>query len=171
MKIVFEKYWKYFKKPYYQSLQKQRYIRKLSITEIKDIQWKRLKKILDYIYNNNEFYRNQFESVNLTPSDVKKPEDMLKLPITEKKTYKKYFQKIISKDVNENDYTISCTSGSSGEPFEFYIDNKEDVNQTPAFTLNKEAMGVNPYKKRNKIEIKIVTKNENNMICHFCVSI
>jgi len=158
--IIFENYWRLFKTDYYRSLHKQRAVRILPLNEIKDIQWKRLKKILEHIYNNNEFYRDYFESVNLTPNDIKKPEDMLKLPITEKKTYRKYFQKIISKGDNENDYTVSCTSGSSGEPFEFYIDNREDSYISPAFILNKEAMGINPFKKTNEIVIKTYPRNE-----------
>lgn len=160
MKIVFESYWKIFKKNHYKSLQRQRAIRKLSLYEIKRIQWKRLKKILEYAYNNNEFYRDYFKSVNLTPDDIKGPKDILKLPITEKKTYRKYFEKNISKGVKENDYSISSTSGSSGEPFEFYIDTIGYANINAAFVLNKEAMGINPFKKTNEIVIKCEPRND-----------
>ena len=158
MKNIIENYWKIFKN---NSLQKQRDIRKLPLDEIKKIQWERLKKLLDYIYKNNEFYRDYFESANLTPNDMNKPEDMLKLPITEKKTYRKYFKKIISRNTNENDRISSCTSGSSGEPFKFYLDaDSEGANLTAAFFLNEEGMGIKPFKRINEIEIKTEPRNE-----------
>ena len=161
MTFIIENYWKFFKNNYYSSFQKQREIRKLPLNEIKKIQWKKLKKILEYVYYNNEFYRNYFESVNLTPDDIKKPEDMLKLPIVEKKILRNYFEKIISKNVNKDDHILSCTSGSSGEPFSFYLDTiRETPNTYMSFVLNKESLGIQPFKKINEIIIKANPINE-----------
>jgi phenylacetate-CoA ligase len=155
--IFLENYWKFFKG---NVLQKQRKIRQLPLDEIKKIQWKRLKNLLDYVYNNNEFYKDYFESVNLSPDDIKEPSDMQKLPITEKKTYKKNFNKIISRGVNEKNIMLSCTSGSTGEPFTFYIDT---IRETPklyaAFVLNKESIGIKPFSKINELEIKTNPRN------------
>ncbi|MCD4664989.1 MAG: hypothetical protein K8R68_06925 [Bacteroidales bacterium] len=161
MTFIIKNYWKIFKKNYYNSFRKQREIRKLPLSEIKKIQWKKLKKILEYVYCNNEFYRDYFESVNLTPDDIKKPEDMLKLPIIEKKILRKYFEKIISKNVNKDDHILSCTSGSSGEPFNFYLDIiRETPNAYMAFVLNKESLGIQPFKKINEMIIKASPGNE-----------
>jgi len=154
VQLLHENYWRFFKG---NILQTQRKIRTLPLDEIKKIQWKRLKKLLDYVYGNNEFYKNYFESVNLTPDDIKEPQDMLKLPITEKKTYQKNFNKIISKGANEDALGLSQTSGSTGEPLKFYVDK---INESPtiyaAFILNKEAMGIKPFKKINELEIKTI---------------
>lgn len=155
--IVLENYWRFFKG---NVLQKQRKIRQLPLQEIKKIQWKRLKKLLDYVYNNNEFYKDYFESVNLTPDDIKEPLDMLKLPLTEKKTYKKNFDKIISKGVNKDNLIVSSTSGSSGEPFKFYLDIiRESPNLYAAFVLNKEAMGIKSFEKINELDIRTNPRN------------
>ena len=152
MRIIHENYWKFFKD---NCLQKQRRIRKLPLDEIKKIQWKRLKNLLDYIYSHNEFYRDFFESSNLKPSDIKSPEDLLRLPTTEKKVYRENFNKIVSKDIDENSYGISSTSGSTGEPFKFYTDTKrQGPNTYAAFVLNKEGMGVKPFKKINELRDK-----------------
>jgi phenylacetate-CoA ligase len=155
--IVLENYWRFFKG---NVLQQQRKIRQLPLQEIKKIQWKRLKNLLDYVYINNEFYKDYFESVNLTPADIKEPLDMQKLPITEKKTYKQNFHKIISKGVNEKDLVLSFTSGSTGEPFTFYIDKiRETPNLFAAFMLNKEAISIKPFKKINELEIKTIPRS------------
>jgi len=155
--IILENYWRFFKG---NILQKQRKIRQLSLHEIKKIQWKRLKKLLDYVYNNNDFYKDYFESVNLTPDDINEPQDMRKLLLTEKKTYKINFNKIISKGVIEDDLILSCTSGSTGQPFKFYTDIiRESPNLYAAFVLNKEAMGIKSFEKSNELDIRIIPRN------------
>jgi phenylacetate-CoA ligase len=129
--------------------------------KLKKFSGKNLRKSWSMFIINNEFYRNYFESVNLTPDDIKKPEDMLKLPIVEKKILRNYFEKIISKNVNKDDHILSCTSGSSGEPFSFYLDTiRETPNTYMSFVLNKESLGIQPFKKINEIIIKANPINE-----------
>jgi phenylacetate-CoA ligase len=155
MSFVIENYWKYFKRPYYDSYITQKKIRHLSLEEIKKIQWKRLKELLNYAYNNTDFYKEYFESVNLTPDSIKEPTDITKLPLTEKKDYIKNFNKIVAKNMIINkDYEDATTSGSTGEPFQHYVDKKrEQVNTEMAFTLNMESIGVKPFEKYNELSI------------------
>jgi len=161
MSFVVKNYWKFFKRNYYKSYLVQKEIRKLPLCEIKNIQWKRLKSLLDYVYINNDFYKEYFESVNLRPSDIQKPEDMLKLPITEKKIYRQHFDKIISKNINKKDYAVATTSGSTGEPFTHYMDLvKEEPNTYIAFVLNKESMGIKPFEKYNELKLHFQPPNE-----------
>lgn len=155
--IILENYWRFFKG---NILQKQRKIRQIPLQEVRKIQWKRLKNLLDYVYINNDFYKDYFESVDLTPEDIKEPQDMRKLPLTEKKTFKQNFNKIISKGVNENNLIISCTSGSTGEPFKFYIDIlRESPNLSAAFILNKEMVGIKSFEKSNEFDVRINPRN------------
>ncbi|MDH7506376.1 MAG: hypothetical protein QHH15_01110 [Candidatus Thermoplasmatota archaeon] len=154
MSFIIKSYWKYLKKEYYKSYITQKKIRKLPINEIKKIQWKRLKDLLKYVYNNNEFYKEYFESANINPDCIKSPLDMFKLPVTEKKDYIQNFNKIITRNTTDKDYVVATTSGSTGEPFLHYVDIKnEDVNTTMAFILNKESMGINPFEKNNELII------------------
>ena len=150
---------------YSNGLRKQRKIRKLSLSEIEKIQWKRLKDLLEFVYDNNIFYKEYFNSVQLKPADINQPVDLLQLPITEKRTYRKDFHKIMTKGVDLKEHILSCTSGSSGEPFKFYND-KEMVKKTLYFSylLNKESMGIQPFEKLNELEIKPNPRNEINII-------
>lgn len=140
---------------YKNGLKHQRDIRLLPLQEIEKIQWKRLQNLLNFVYKNNTFYKNYFDSVHLKPDDINQPEDLLLLPITEKQNYRKHFNAIITKGVNPSDHVFSCTSGSSGEPFQFYNE-KKMVKKTLDFSyiLNKESMGIKPYHKLNELEIK-----------------
>lgn len=47
----------------------------MSPDELKDYQWQRLKYQLDYVWENNGFFRKRFEAVGITPEDIKTPED------------------------------------------------------------------------------------------------
>ena len=161
MSFIIKNYWKYFKREHYKSYITQKKIRKLPIDEIKKIQWNRLKNLLNYNYNNNEFYKEYFESVNLVPDDIKTPSDMLKLPITEKKDYINNFDKIISRNVTKDDYVVATTSGSTGEPFLHYMDlKKESMNTLMAFILNMESIGIKPFEKNNELKILFRPINE-----------
>jgi len=174
MSFIITNFWKFFRRKYYKSYITQKKIRKLPLDEIKKIQWKRLKDLLNYVYNNNEFYKDYFGSVNLVPDDIKTPSDMLKLPITEKKDYIKNFNKIVAKNIKmKEDYNVATTSGSTGEPFKHYVDlKKEQVNTEMAFILSMESIGIKPFEKNNELEIlfrpyKEITDFKNSYICIF----
>lgn len=153
--------WKIFKPNVYNSYTKQKKIRELPIDKIQDIQWKRLKKLLSTSFESSKFYHDLFKSVHLHPSDIKTYKDFTKLPILDKKDLKSNYKKIITNECSEQDYVVSYTSGSTGEPFPFLIDiNREAPNTFAAFMLNKENIGIDPFKKSNELLIKIKPKNE-----------
>jgi len=161
MSFIVENYWKFIKREHYKSYITQKRARQLPIDEIKKIQWKRLKNLLNYVYNNNDFYKEYFESVNLTPDLIKTPSDFVKLPITEKQDYKRNINKIVKKDLPKKDYVTATTSGSTGEPFLHYMDMKtENMNTTMAFNLNMESMGIKPFEKNNELMILFRPKKE-----------
>jgi phenylacetate-CoA ligase len=157
MRLIHEAYWKIFKND---SFRKQRNFRALPLNEIAKHQWVRLKKVLDIAYSCTDFYKTYFDSVKLAPSDIKSPSDLLKLPITDKKTYQNNFNDIVNKNAEKMNFIPSCTSGSTGEPLKFFNDIKEGPNLFAAFLLNKESMGVKPFEKYNTLEIKHKPRNE-----------
>lgn len=161
MSFINKNYWKYLKRAHYKSYIIQKKIRQLPLDEIKKIQWKRLKSLLNYVYNNNDFYKEYFESVNLNPDSIKTPLDMLRLPITEKNDYIKNFNKIVAKNITKEDYAVATTSGSTGEPFIHYVDiKKEEVNTEMAFILNMESIGIKSFEKYNELRIHFRPPNE-----------
>lgn len=56
----------------------------MSRDEMHNLQSARLKKLVDYVYHNVEFYRKKMQAVGLTPWDIKGIEDIEKLPFTTK---------------------------------------------------------------------------------------
>ena len=161
MSILIKLITKTFRPEIYSSYLKQKEIRRLPIKEIQEIQWKRLKELLDFVYEYSEFYHDTFKSVNLQPDDINSYEDFARLPIINKKTLKNNYKKVITKKTKTKDYTISHTGGTTGEPFSILIDNKREHPATSAaFLLNRESIGINPFKKMNELMIKSNPINE-----------
>ena len=56
----------------------------MSREQLREIQSRRLKKIVNYCYHNTPFYRKKFQEMDLSPDDINGIEDLHKLPFTEK---------------------------------------------------------------------------------------
>ena len=56
----------------------------MSRDEIYSLQSARLKKLVDYVYHNVEFYRKKMQAIGVEPYDIKSVEDIVKLPFTTK---------------------------------------------------------------------------------------
>lgn len=90
--------------------------------EIEALQFKKIKELLTYSYNNFPFYHRKFKQNNLKPSSFQKLSDINKFPLTSvaelKQAYKKgHFQK----GYNQEKITLLETTGSTGTPFIFPI--------------------------------------------------
>jgi phenylacetate-CoA ligase len=157
---LYDVYWCLFRNRFYESMQEQRRIRMLPLHEIRKLQWARLKRLLRYAFEHTDYYRRYFASAGLTPDDITQPQDLLRLPLTDKQTYRACFKQIIPRHVRERDGVLSHTSGSSGEPFGFYCDpTMEAAHLSAAFVLNKEAVGIAACDKINELVLKTRPKN------------
>ena len=56
----------------------------MSREDMRNLQSARLRKLVDYVYHNVEFYRKKMQAVGLMPADIKGIEDIEKLPFTTK---------------------------------------------------------------------------------------
>ncbi len=153
--------WKMLKKKIYRNYIKQKEIRQLPLIEIKKIQWNRLKDLLYYVEKNSSYYKHVFESNNINIDKIKSYEDFRKIPVINKKILIKYYNDIKKKGCTENDYVISNTSGSTGIPFPVLLDKeRESVKTLAAYILNREHVGIEPFKKQNELMLKIFPVNE-----------
>ena len=56
----------------------------MSREDMKRLQSERLVKLVEYVYNNVEFYRKRMDEHGVKPSDIKGIDDIVKLPYTTK---------------------------------------------------------------------------------------
>jgi phenylacetate-CoA ligase len=101
------------------------------------LQWIRLKKQLQYDYDNSIFYRKKFEAIGVTPHDIKSMEDFQEVPLTTKDEHRRAQEEslevlghpygMITCAPIEKVVRISSTSGTTGTPT-LYTLTKHDVD-------------------------------------------
>lgn len=95
--------------------------------KLRSYQEKHLRHIVRYAYKSVPFYHEEFKAAGINPQSVKTLEDLNKLPIIRKdKLRHEKPQRMISSQFNINKLRKVRTSGSTGEPFEFYLSGDED---------------------------------------------
>jgi len=110
--------------PYY--LWKIRKAQRLNSSELGELQNRRLRAILKHAYENVPYYHKLFDSVNLKPNDIGTKEDLVKVPITNKKILQKVpVRERIAKGVDISKCIKGRTSGSTGEPLDVLFSSRE----------------------------------------------
>jgi len=94
---------------------------------LRDFQWNKFKKILEYGYNNNNYYKNKFKEIDLHPQDIRSIADVKNIPILTKKDVRLAGDQIISNGFAQKDLIEAKTGGSTGKPIILYFN--EDCSE------------------------------------------
>lgn len=86
----------------------------------KKFHYERLKALVDYAYENNEFYRFFYDQKGYHPSNFKELSDFSNVPIVTKADLKTF--NLIKRSNSANSPFKVNTGGTSGEPLHFYLD-------------------------------------------------
>jgi phenylacetate-CoA ligase len=88
-----------------------------TIEQMQDLQWERLITILEHAAKNIPYYRNR-----ISPEKVKSYEDFLKIPFLTKRDIQTNRKELLNPN-HKGRRWIARTSGSTGLPVEFFVDN------------------------------------------------
>ncbi len=88
----------------------------MPINELKELQFKRLRWVIKHAYENVPFYRRKFKKLGLKPDDIKKPEDVSKLPFTTKEDLRENYPFGLFAVPREKIVRLHTSSGTSGKP-------------------------------------------------------
>jgi len=108
-----EKVWKYMRE-----IDKYQW---LNPNSLKELQWRKLKKVLTFAYNNIPYYQMTWQNLGIHPNDIKTINDFGKLPILTKEILKNNYNLLKSKD-KKNRVSLRQTSGSTGTPLKIEKD-------------------------------------------------
>jgi len=105
---------------YYEQLKRSQWLTPQQICEIQE---SRLRELVHQAYYHVGYYRDIFDQLGLTPADIQTIEDLQKLPLLDKKTFRKhlYFD-LLSDNHDKKKMLKITTSGSTGEPFVCYAE-------------------------------------------------
>ena len=87
----------------------------MSRDEMTKIQSERLVKLVDYVYNNVEFYRNRMIAAGVTPADIKGTKDITKLPYTTKDDLRDTYPFGLFAAPQSDIVRIHASSGTTGK--------------------------------------------------------
>jgi phenylacetate-CoA ligase len=59
-------------------------IETLSADKLAQLQWRKLKTVISYAYQNLPFYRRRFSDAGITPASIKSPADLARIPMVTK---------------------------------------------------------------------------------------
>lgn len=98
--------------------------------ELRELQDRRLAALVEHAYSTVPFYRDLFDQHGLKPEDVRTVDDLSKLPILTKDTIRAAFpERMTSTAFDANKLVTMSSSGSTGEPFKYYISQDEKARK------------------------------------------
>ena len=87
----------------------------MSRDQMSHLQSARLRKLVDYVYHNVEFYRKKMQAIDLMPGDIKGIEDITKLPFTTKDDLRDNYPFGLFAVPNSEIVRIHASSGTTGK--------------------------------------------------------
>jgi phenylacetate-CoA ligase len=104
----------------------------LSAEEIRQLQWQRLRTLLEHAYNRCPFYRERFERAGMEPGDLSGLDDLRVLPVLEKRDIQEQGERMVARDWPRGDLIRNQTGGSTGAPVSFYLSRARKCSRAAA---------------------------------------
>ncbi len=103
-------YWRYLEETQYYPREK-----------LEEIQWARLKKLWNFLWKNNGYYRKKFLDAGLNENSLRYPTDISKLPILTKEEVRENTDALISNGFDKKKLLHFKTGGSTGKALDIFI--------------------------------------------------
>lgn len=108
---------------------------------IRDYQYKAMKKLVGYAYENSPFYRKRFDEQGVQPGDIKSLDDFAKLRPVTREDVQDHTLEFIAKPYKRADLMESHSSGSTGQPITYFHDKQTQSAGRAAVLLGWELAG------------------------------
>ncbi|MDZ7336671.1 MAG: hypothetical protein ONB32_16080 [candidate division KSB1 bacterium] len=97
-----------------------------STDQLQQLQEEKLHRVMKAAYQGVPYYRNLFNQHGLTDKDIRSIEDLKKLPILDKATFRRNWQQFINQNCQAKKAIKSFTSGSTGTPLQFLLSREQE---------------------------------------------
>ena len=88
----------------------------MSRKNMRELQGKRLQKLVQYVYHNVPFYRHKMQEMNISPEDIVTIDDIVKLPFTTKQDLRDNYPYGLQAAPASEIVRVHASSGTSGHP-------------------------------------------------------
>ncbi len=119
---------------------------------IDEYQDRQLVRVVKHAAKHVPYYRNLFNDIGFDPSTFKGRADMHKIPLLDKETLRTRQKEFIADNADKYGIYWDSTSGSSGTPLHFIIDNATKAHKLAAVIRSYCWAGYLPWKKTFSIQ-------------------
>ena len=88
----------------------------MSREQMRELQGKRLQKLVQYVYHNVPFYRNKMQEMNVSSEDIVTIDDIVKLPFTTKQDLRDNYPYGLQAAPASEIVRVHASSGTTGNP-------------------------------------------------------
>jgi len=113
-----------------------------SESEIEAYQSEKLQELVRHAYENVPYYRQVMKQRNLVPKDIRRREDLPKLPILTKEDVRCNLDRLISEKARKRDLILRHTSGTTGTSLCFYSSRSGIAFQWAVWERHRRRFGV-----------------------------
>ncbi|MCF7911486.1 MAG: hypothetical protein K9M99_03080 [Candidatus Cloacimonetes bacterium] len=100
--------------------------------KLRSWQNERLKLLISYADKHVPYYRNLFREINFEADKFRGIEDMVKIPLLDKETVRTRKEEFLSDEAHSKNIIWDSTSGSTGTPLHFALNNSVQANKIAA---------------------------------------
>jgi phenylacetate-CoA ligase len=90
-------------------------VERMPVDELDKMQEKRLKSLVNYVYQHSDFYKKKFDDANVKPEDIQSLDDLKKLPFTYKSDLRDTYPTGMFCVPNEQLVRFHASSGTTGK--------------------------------------------------------
>ena len=106
---------------YWKILERNQWLKPESLN---DLQQKRMRALLKHAYDNVPYYHKMFNALRLHPSEIRKVEDLKKLPILKKAAICSRPEELTARNLSQREFIARYTSGTTAAPLRFFVTNE-----------------------------------------------
>jgi phenylacetate-CoA ligase len=90
----------------------------LSADEIADLQWRKVKALVEHCWREVPYYQQSWRAIGATPADIRTMDDYERLPIISKADIRAHFDEFVATSYRDR-LLMKATGGSTGVPLRF----------------------------------------------------
>lgn len=120
-----------------------------------EYQMGQLLRLINHAYDTVPYYKKVFDERNIKPKDIQNFNDLKKIPYLTKEIIRENIEGMISNKYSKNKLFYSTTSGSTGLPVGFYINEKYQNEKEWGFVANLwKTIGYDIYRKQKCVILR-----------------
>jgi phenylacetate-CoA ligase len=97
----------------------------VSQTELLDLQWRRIGKLLEHVYEHVPYYSDVMRASGLDPLSVSRNRSLERLPLLDRSTITEQLDRLRATNLPAERFVPNGTGGSTGEPLRFFDDRQQ----------------------------------------------